>query len=87
MGSSIPSNWQSGVYKYDKRNPHFLFPSRMASRIVAGLLALPSAWLGWIRDQLPFSAGSGRMGSEPVVLLSSSPRLFVPFPAAPLRSL
>ncbi len=30
MGSSIPSNWQSGVYKYDKRNPHFLFPSRMA---------------------------------------------------------
>ena len=25
MGSSIPGNWQSGVYKYDKRDPHFLF--------------------------------------------------------------
>ena len=30
MGNSIPSNWQSGVYKRDKRNPHFLFPCRMA---------------------------------------------------------
>ena len=32
MGSSIPSNWQSGVYKRDKRNPHFLFPSRMTQK-------------------------------------------------------
>jgi hypothetical protein len=32
MGSSIPSNWQSGVYKRDKRNPHFLFPSRIAQQ-------------------------------------------------------
>jgi hypothetical protein len=29
MGSSIPSNWQSGVYKRDKRNSHFLFPRQM----------------------------------------------------------
>ena len=34
MGSSIPSNWQSGVYKRDKRHPHFLFPSRIAQKVL-----------------------------------------------------